>query len=282
MRFVNSSPGSRRNAELWVALLLLGALLAAVLCSGWLFQGAATRIDLMARLTPPFAGGGHLLGTDPLGRDMLARVVAGAKISLLVGFVGALGALLLGTLMGLTAGYFRGFWDVALMRLVDVQLALPFILLAITVIAIFGSGLINTLILLMVSQCVHYARLVRGEVLSLRERDFVRAAQALGVGDWPILLRHILPNLLGPILVLLTLNIAGNILLESGLTFLGIGLDPSIPSWGGMLADGRIYLQAAWWVSLFPGLAILLTVLGINLLGDGLRDHLDPLGRTSR
>jgi peptide/nickel transport system permease protein len=184
--------------------------------------------------------------------------------------------------MGLVAGYYRGFWDMALMRFVDVQLAMPFILLAITVMAILGGGLFNTIILLIVSQCVQYARLVRGSVLSLREREFILSARAIGVRDWRIIFQHLLPNLLGPVIVLMTLNVANNILLESSLTFLGLGVDPTIPSWGGMLADGRTYLQTAWWVSIFPGLAILFTVLGLNLLGDWLRDSLDPTGRTSR
>ena len=168
------------------------------------------------------------------------------------------------------------------MRFADVQLALPFILLAITFIAIVGGGLANTIILLIVSQWVQYARLVRGSVLSLREREFIQSARAIGVRDYKILFQHLLPNLIGPVIVLMTLKVANNILLESSLTFLGLGVDPLIPSWGGMLADGRTYLQNAWWVSVFPGLAILLTVLGLNLLGDWLRDSLDPTGRTSR
>jgi peptide/nickel transport system permease protein len=184
--------------------------------------------------------------------------------------------------MGLVAGYYRGIWDVILMRFADVQLALPFILLAITVIAVIGGSLTNTIILLIVSQWVQYARLVRAQVLALREREFVLAAQAIGVKNRNILFSHLLPNLLGPVIVLMTLNVANNILLESSLTFLGLGVDPTIPSWGGMLAEGRTYLQSAWWVSVFPGLAILLTVLGLNLLGDWLRDQLDPTGRTER
>lgn len=254
----------------------------AVLFSGVLFPDGGEKINLMARLTPPFTNMSHILGTDPLGRDVLARVVTGGKISLMVGFVSVAGAVTLGVFMGLIAGYYRGFWDMVVMRFADVQLALPFILLAITFIAIVGGGLMNTIILLIVSQWVQYARLVRGSVLALREREFILSARAIGVKDWRIILQHLLPNLLGPVIVLMTLNVANNILLESSLTFLGLGVDPTIPSWGGMLADGRTYLQTAWWVSVFPGLAILLTVLGLNLLGDWLRDSLDPTGRTSR
>ncbi|WP_376710766.1 ABC transporter permease [Pseudochrobactrum lubricantis] len=266
---------------------ILGVGLTAIIClavlfSGLLFPGGADKIDLMARLTPPFTNMSHIFGTDPLGRDVLARVVTGGKISLLVGFVSVAGAVVVGVIMGLIAGYYRGFWDMVVMRFADVQLALPFILLAITFIAIVGGGLMNTIILLIVSQWVQYARLVRGSVLALREREFILSARAIGVKDWRIIFQHLLPNLLGPVIVLMTLNVANNILLESSLTFLGLGVDPTIPSWGGMLADGRTYLQTAWWVSLFPGLAILLTVLGLNLLGDWLRDSLDPTGRTSR
>lgn len=266
---------------------ILGVGLTAIIClavlfSGLLFPDGGEKIDLMARLTPPFTNMSHIFGTDPLGRDVLARVVTGGKISLLVGFVSVAGAVVFGVVMGLIAGYYRGFWDMVVMRFADVQLALPFILLAITFIAIVGGGLMNTIILLIVSQWVQYARLVRGSVLALREREFILSARAIGVRDWRIIFQHLLPNLLGPVIVLMTLNVANNILLESSLTFLGLGVDPTIPSWGGMLADGRTYLQTAWWVSVFPGLAILLTVLGLNLLGDWLRDSLDPTGRTSR
>ncbi|SEH26947.1 ABC transporter permease [Rhizobium sp. NFR12] len=266
---------------------VLGTVLTVVIClavlfSDVLFPGGADKIDLMARLAKPFATAAHPFGTDPLGRDVLARVVAGGKISLLVGFTSVIGAVVFGVLVGLIAGYYRGFWDMLVMRFADLQLAMPFILLAITFIAIVGGSLTNTIILLIVSQWVQYARLVRGSVLTLREREFVLSARAIGVKDWRIIIQHLLPNLIGPVIVLMTLNVANNILLESSLTFLGLGVDPTIPSWGGMLADGRTYLQTAWWVSVFPGLAILLTVLGLNLLGDWLRDSLDPTGRTSR
>ncbi|MGN6775939.1 ABC transporter permease [Rhizobium sp.] len=266
---------------------IFGALLTAVIClavllSDILFPGGAEKIDLMARLARPFVSLAHPFGTDPLGRDVLARVVAGGKISLTVGLTSVIGGVVVGVLVGLAAGYYRGIWDMLLMRFADVQLAMPFILLAITFIAIVGGSLTNTIILLIVSQWVQYARLVRGSVLSLREREFILSARAIGVKDWRIIFQHLLPNLIGPVIVLMTLNIATNILLESSLTFLGMGVDPTIPSWGGMLADGRTYLQTAWWVSLFPGVAILLTVLGLNLLGDWLRDSLDPTGRTTR
>ncbi|QPO12987.1 ABC transporter permease [Thalassospira sp. A40-3] len=271
-----------KNLEFILGVLLTGGICLAVLFSDLLFPDGGDKINLMARLTAPFTDTAHILGTDPLGRDVLARVVMGGKISLQVGILSVAGAVVIGVIMGLVSGYYRGFWDMIVMRFADVQLALPFILLAITFIAIVGGGLTNMIILLIVSQWVQYARLVRGSVLSLRDREFIQSAQAIGVRDVHILLRHLLPNLIGPVIVLMTLNVANNILLESSLTFLGLGVDPLIPSWGGMLADGRTYLQNAWWVSVFPGLAILLTVLGLNLLGDWLRDSLDPTGRTSR
>ena len=270
------------SLEFVLGMSLTVVICLAVLFSDLLFPGGADKIDLMARLAKPFATAAHPFGTDPLGRDVLARVVAGGKISLLVGFTSVIGAVVFGVLVGLIAGYYRGFWDMLVMRFADLQLAMPFILLAITFIAIVGGSLTNTIILLIVSQWVQYARLVRGSVLTLREREFVLSARAIGVKDWRIIIQHLLPNLIGPVIVLMTLNVANNILLESCLTFLGLGVDPTIPSWGGMLADGRTYLQTAWWVSVFPGLAILLTVLGLNLLGDWLRDSLDPTGRTSR
>ncbi len=271
-----------KNLEFILGAVLTGGICFLVVFSDLLFPGGAEKIDLAARLMAPFAHADHIFGTDPLGRDVLARVVSGGKISLQVGLLSVAGAVVIGVIMGLVSGYYRGFWDMIVMRFADVQLALPFILLAITFIAIVGGGLTNMIILLIISQWVQYARLVRGSVLSLRDREFIQSAKAIGVRDIHILFRHLLPNLIGPVIVLMTLNVANNILLESSLTFLGLGVDPLIPSWGGMLADGRTYLQNAWWVSVFPGLAILLTVLGLNLLGDWLRDNLDPPRRTSQ
>lgn len=277
------SPALQRFASLEFVLgaVLLIAIAGTVILSGWLLPDP-TKISLSSRLVPPLVNAAHPLGTDALGRDILARVASGGWISLQVGFISVAGSVVLGVAMGLVAGYYRGIWDMILMRFADVQLALPFILLAITFVAIVGGSITNTIILLIVSQWVQYARLVRASVMSLREREFVLSARAIGVADRNIIMRHLLPNLLGPVVVLMTLNVANNILLESSLTFLGLGVDPSIPSWGGMLAEGRTYLQTAWWISVVPGLAILLTVLGLNLLGDWLRDLLDPTGRTSR
>lgn len=260
---------------------LLVLIAGAVLFSSWLFADPRA-ISLSARLVPPLTDPAHILGTDALGRDILARVANGGWISLEVGVISVLGSVVLGVTMGLIAGYYRGFWDVVVMRFADVQLSLPFILLAITFVAIVGGSLTTTIVLLIASQWVQYARLVRGSTLSLREREFILSARAIGVRDGSIIFSHILPNLLGPVIVLMTLNVANNILLEASLTFLGLGVDPTIPSWGGMLAEGRTYLQTAWWITVVPGMAILLTVLALNLLGDWLRDLLDPAGRTNR
>jgi len=268
--------------ELVLGLLLTGCMGLAVLFSGFLFPDGGESMDLMARLLPPFQSPAHLFGTDPLGRDVLARVVVGGKISLTVGIVSVMGAVVIGTLVGLVAGYYRGVAEIVLMRFADIQLALPFILIAIMFLAILGTGVDKVIFFMIVAQWVQYARLVRGSVLALRDREFILSARAIGVGNGRIIFAHILPNVLGPIVILMTLNVANNILLESSLTFLGLGVDPLIPSWGGMLADGRTYLQTAWWVSVFPGLAIMFTVLGLNLLGDWLRDYLDPTGQTSK
>ena len=270
-----------RSLEFILGAGLTGVMTLAVLFSGVLFSGGADTMDLAMRLTLPFQSLAHPLGTDPLGRDVLARVIIGGRVSLTVGVLSVAGAVVVGTFAGLIAGYYRGVWDGILMRWADVQLALPFILIAITFAAILGTDMWKLIAFMAIAQWVQYARVVRSATIVLREREFVVSAHAVGVRDPAILLRHILPNALAPVLVLVTLNVANNILLESSLTFLGLGIDPLIPSWGGMLADGRTYLQTAWWVSVFPGLAIMLTVLGLNLLGDWFRDWSDPTTRSA-
>jgi peptide/nickel transport system permease protein len=218
----------------------------------------------------------HVLGTDHLGRDILARVIFGSRIALVVGLAAVLISGVLGMVIGLIAGYFGGRVDDFLMRLADIQLAFPFILLAIAVIGVLGPSLRNIIIVIGVSSWVVYARVVRGEVLSIREREYVQAAIALGSQHGRVLWQHVLPNTFTPWLVVATLDMARVIVIESALSFLGLGVQPPTPTWGGMLADGRVYLSTAWWLATFPGLAILITVLGINLFGDGLRDTLDP------
>ncbi|WP_434355020.1 ABC transporter permease [Parasalinivibrio latis] len=273
-------PGEFKNFELILGVLLVGTIGTLVLFSTIIFPDGGKTVNLLARFTAPFQSFEHILGTDALGRDILERIIVGGKVSFSVGLLSALGAVFLGTVVGLFAGYYRGVVDVFIMRFADIQLALPFILLAITVVAILGPGLDKLIGLMIISQWVQYARLVRGSVLSLREREYVQAARSYGLPDLKIIFGHILPNALGPLVILTTLNVANNILLESSLTYLGLGADPQTPSWGGILSEGRNYIQTAWWVSVFPGLAIMFTVLGLNLLGDWLRERLDPLEKS--
>jgi len=270
---------ARRRTALFGLGVVVIVLLAAVFAP-WLTPFDPLEQDINQRLKEPgwqnAAGHVHPLGTDHLGRDILARVIFGSRIALVVGLSAVLISGVLGMMIGLVAGYFGGKVDDFFMRLADVQLAFPFILLAIAVIGVLGPSLRNIIIVIGVSSWVVYARVVRGEVLSIRERDFVQAAIALGSRDGRILVRHVLPNAFTPWLVVATLDMARVIVIESALSFLGLGVQPPTPTWGGMLADGRVYLSTAWWLATFPGLAILVTVLGINLLGDGLRDTLDP------
>jgi peptide/nickel transport system permease protein len=220
-----------------------------------------------------------LLGTDSLGRDMLSRILYGARISLLVGVLAVAVQGTIGVTMGLLAGYYRGRIDAVLMRIADVEMGLPFLVLAIAVMAILGASLRNVIIVLGLTGWVIYARIVRSEVLSLREREFVQAAQALGAPGGHIVLRHILPNVTASIIVVATLQIPRMIISEASLSFLGLGVPPSVPTWGSMISDGRDYVSTAWWLSTFPGIALVLAVLGINLLGDWLREVLDPRQR---
>lgn len=259
--------------------LLLGGILTMLVIIAALFPGLLSpdspdTFNLRARLTPP--GSTHYpLGTDPLGRDMLTRIVYGSRIAIVVGLSSVILAFAIGTTAGLVSGYYGGVIDALLMRLVDIQLAFPFILFAITVMAIIGPGLWKVIFVMAITQWVQFARVERGQVLTLKEADFIQAARSLGATNYRLMLKHILPNTLSPIIVLATVNIANNILLEASLSFLGLGVDPNAPSWGGMIADGRNYLQSAWWVATLPGVALAITVLGFNLLGDWLRDVMD-------
>jgi len=218
----------------------------------------------------------HLLGTDALGRDLLSRMIYGGRVSLLVGVTVVVVAGLIGVPMGLLSGYFGKSVDTLIMRLVDIQLAVPFILLAIAIMAILGTGLGNVILVLGISSWVGYARIVRGTVLSLREQPFIEAAHCIGLSSGRLIFRHLLPNVWTPVIVLATQGVGGAILAESSLTFLGLGISPLIPTWGAMVADGRNYLTTAWWISTLPGLLLTTTVLAIYFLGDGLRDVLDP------
>ncbi|MCC7262564.1 MAG: ABC transporter permease [Candidatus Latescibacteria bacterium] len=259
---------------------LLALLAAAALLAPLLAPADPLAQDLYHRLQPP--GSGHLLGTDEFGRDILSRVLYGARISLRLGILAITAALGAGTLLGLVAGYRGGWADSLIMRLMDLMLAFPSILLAIAIVAIIGPGIDNVMIAVSIVLIPQYARLVRGAVLSIRELNYVEAARALGATDTHILARAILPNCLVPLIVQSTLSLATAILDAAGLSFLGLGAQPPLPEWGAMLSGGRDLLLRAPWVMAFPGLAIFAAALGLNLFGDGLRDALDPRGAALR
>ncbi len=231
-------------------------------------------IDLRNILIPP--GSSHLLGTDQLGRDILSRMIWGARISLKVGFVAVGIATLIGTILGTVSGYYGGIVDMLIMRAVDLMLCFPSFFLILTVIAVLEPSIWNIMAVIGFTSWMGVARLIRAEILTIREREFIQAARSQGASDIRIITRHIIPNAMTPVLVSATLGVAGAILTESALSFLGIGVQPPTPSWGNMLTAGKDNLEYAWWLSLFPGMAILITVLGYNLLGEGIRDALDP------
>ncbi|WP_442907810.1 ABC transporter permease [Kineococcus sp. G2] len=236
-------------------------------------------VDVQQRLLPP--GAGHWFGTDDLGRDVLSRVVLGAAVSLQVGAVAVGFSLLVGVTVGLLAGYYGRWLDTVLMRLMDVLFAFPAILLAIAVIAILGPGTTNAMIAIGITYTPVFARVTRAAVLGVKESVFVRASRSVGVSDARMLLRHVLPNAAPPIIVQTSVSLAFAVLAEAALSFVGLGTQPPAPSWGRMLSEGRSYLEDAWWMAVFPGLAIVLLVLAFNLLGDGLRDVLDPQQRSA-
>lgn len=231
-------------------------------------------IDTSNILAPPSHG--HLFGTDDLGRDVLSRMIYSARISLLVGFVAVGIATVIGVIVGAVSGYYGGWVDSVFMRFVDIMLCFPTIFLILAVIAILEPSIWNIMIIIGITGWMGVSRLVRAEFLTLKERDFVVASKAVGATDLRIIFRHILPNALAPVLVSAVLGVGGAILIESSLSFLGLGVQPPTPSWGNMLTAGKDNIEIAWWLSLFPGMAILITVLGYNLLGEGLQDALNP------
>ena len=277
-RILLGSGGARIGAAI---LLVVGTCAAA---PGLLAPADPNEQNLLARFTRPAtrAADGTLavLGTDQLGRDILSRVVHGAKTSVLIGLSAVVVAGAVGTGLGLMAGMRGGLWDHLIMRLADMQFAFPFILLAITVIGVLGASVRNIILVVGLSNWVAYARVVRAETLAIREKAFVDAARALGVPLGSIVWRHVLPNVSASLIVVATFGVAGAILTEAGLSFLGLGVPLAIPSWGGMLAEGRQFVDTRYWLALFPGAALFVTVMGINLLGDALRDALDPYLQT--
>ena len=262
------------------AIVILACIAAVAVFAPWLAPENPEEIVLTRRLAPPFwmEGGSiaHALGTDSLGRDILSRLIFGSRVSLIVGLVAVAAGAGVGIALGLVTGYYGGVLDNVIMRIGDVQLAFPFILLAIALMAVLGEGLGNVILVLSIRSWVPYARMVRAQVLALKEQEFVQAVRAIGAKDWRITVKHILPNVAAPVIVLASFSVARTIIAEASLSFLGLGVGVSAATWGAMISQGKDYLTDAWWISGFPGLAIMITVLSINLIGDWLRDSLDP------
>ncbi|KIL44597.1 ABC transporter permease [Jeotgalibacillus soli] len=263
-----------------VGFLIVFLIVLVSLTAKWIAPHDPAAINPANMLLPPFwMDGGtaaHLLGTDNLGRDILSRIIYGSQVSLMVGVTSVILAGIIGVFIGLISGFYGGIIDNILMRLVDSFLAIPNILFALVILTIFGPSVITLIVVLGVTNWVSYARLVRGEVLSIKEREFVKAARSIGVKNNKIILRHLLPNVISSFIVISTLSVATTIILEASLSFLGLGIQPPTVSWGGILSDGRDYLATSWWLATFPGVTITITVLGIIFLGDWLRDVLDP------
>ena len=263
-----------------VSLFILLTLVGAALFSPQVAPHDPIRERLLDRLLPPVWGQDgewqYVLGTDHLGRDLLSRIIYGSRVSLVIGAAAVVVGGALGISLGVAAGFLGGRSDELIMALADMQLAFPTILLAIAIIAVLGPSFANLVVVIGISGWVTYARIARGQVLSLREKEFVEAIRAQGGSQFRIVIRHILPNILSPLIVVATLDLARTIILESTLSFLGLGTQPPTPSWGGMLSDGREYLLSAWWIATFPGVALMLTALSFNRLGDWIRDLTDP------
>ncbi len=263
-----------KNRFALAGCVLVLSLFVVSLLAPWLAPYDPNAIDLKNILAPPTAA--HWFGTDQLGRDVCSRMIWGAGISLKVGFVATGIAIVIGTILGAVAGYYGGWVDGLIMRFVDIMLCFPTFFLILAVIALLEPSIWNIMIIIGITGWMGITRLVRADFISLKQRDFILAARAIGAGDLRIIFVHMLPNAMASILVTATLGVAGAILTESALSFLGIGVQPPTPSWGNILTAGKDNIDIAWWLSLYPGLAILLTVLGYNLLGEGIRDSLDP------
>jgi peptide/nickel transport system permease protein len=265
-----------RNRGALAGAAILGAIVLIGVLAPVISPHDPNQQQVRSRLQLPFEERSHPLGADQLGRDIVSRLIYGSRIALVVGFAAVAISGALGIALGLIAGFYGGKLDDLISWVGNVFLAFPFFLLALAVVAILGGGLRNMIVVLALTSWMSYMRVVRGELLAIRETSFIEAARTIGVGDARLLVRHVLPNVMTPIIVIATFEVARMIISESALSFLGLGVGPRTPSWGTMLADGRTYLATAWWVATFPGLAIMITVLAINLLGDWLRDELDP------
>jgi len=261
------------------AVIILAAVIGLGFLGSFLAPHSPFAINTQAMLRGPFSHsskGFHLLGTDLLGRDILSRIFFGARVSLVVGLSAVFMAGAIGTILGILAGYFGKWVDALIMRATDAMFSLPFLVLALVLAAVMGPGFFNIVLILGLVGWTGYARLIRGEVLRIKEEQFVRYAKVAGTRTAPILIRHIFPNVINSLIVMASLQLGIMIIAEASLTFLGLGVQPPTPAWGSMVADGRKYLTTAWWISTFPGLAILLTVMSVNILGDWLRVSLDP------
>jgi peptide/nickel transport system permease protein len=281
MRSVRQAVGAN-----WTKVIALVFLACFVLCgvlAPYLAPHHPNAQNLLLRLRPPVFSAhhaaGYLLGTDSLGRDVFSRVIYGSRISFMVGVSAALISGVLGSTIGLTAGFFGRAWDQIAMRIADIQLAFPSILLALAIVSVVGPGLGHLILVLGFTGWVSYARVIRSEVLSLKTRDYIMASRIAGAGNGRILLRHILPNVIGPVITIGTFQVASAIIAEAALSFLGLGVPISTPSWGSMLSEGQLYVASAWWIATVPGVCIMFTVLSINILGDLISDMMNPQSR---
>ncbi|MGH3095332.1 MAG: ABC transporter permease [Streptosporangiales bacterium] len=281
-RLLARARGSYRS-WFFLALLCVFALLA--IAPGLFATADPTHTDLPARLLPPgstHAGTYHLLGTDQLGRDVLSRVVYGSRVSLAISLTAVLGAGVIGSALGITAAVLRGVGGAVVMRVADMVLSIPFFLLAILTVVVLGPSLVNVVVVLALVRWPRYARIAFAQTLETRNRDFVRSAVAIGATPWRVVLRHIVPEVIPSIVVVATLELGLMVIYEASLSFIGLGVQPPDPSWGSMLSDGQKYVSTAWWLATFPGVALFLLVLTVNMLGDFVRDQLDPSERSAR
>ncbi len=255
-------------------MVIIGLLILLAIFAPWLAPQSPTQQNLLDQFIPPSSE--HWFGTDEFGRDILSRIIHGSRISLQVGMIAVGIAIVVGTIIGLGAGYYGGWFDMVSQRIIDVMLAFPGLLLALAIIAVLGTGIQNVMIAVGIGSIPSYGRLVRAQVLSAKELDYVEAARAMGARDHRLLIKHIFPNVISSLIVLSSLGIASAILSAAALSFIGLGAQPPMPEWGAMLSQGRDFLRDQWWITTFPGIFIAVTVLGFNLIGDGLRDAFDP------